>query len=130
MKDNNIPDDVYNKMYDEHENHVDENGLDEQYKDPLCAITFQISQDGEIDLLAFWDEEVQPTEMFAQLLQNLTSAQLNAMIVKSLLEIAKTQPESSIFIMNMLNIWKDIVVKTTDEPLVSPTQVFGLTKPR
>ena len=108
----------------------DDDQLDEQYKDPLCAITFQISQDGEIDLLAFWDEEVQPTELFAQLLQNLTSAQLNAMIVKSLLEIAKTQPSSSVFIMNMLNIWKEIVAQSAEEPLVSPTQVFGLTKPR
>ena len=104
--------------------------LEESYCDPICMITFQISQEGEVDLLASWDNEAYPVDLFAELLQNITSAQLNSLIIKSLLNIAETQMSSTDFIMSMLNKWKEIVARTTDEPLVSPSSVFGLTKPR
>ena len=104
--------------------------LGEQYEDPICSITFQISQSGEIDLLAYWDTESHPVDMFAELLHHLTSAQLNALIVKSLLNIAETQISSTDFIMSMLNVWKQLVANTSEEPLISPSHVFGLTKPR
>jgi len=107
-----------------------EEQLDEHYLNPICAITFQISQNGEVDLLASWDNEARPIDLFAELLQNITSAQLNSLIVKSLLEIARTQPTSTDFIMSMLNKWKEMVTKVIEEPLISPAQVFGLTKPR
>ena len=93
----------------------------------LCAITFQITPKGQIELVAFWDEAAQPVDMFAELLHNLTSGQINAHIVKSLLEIANTQPESAMFIMSILGAWKNIV-RDKEVPLCNPTKSINLTK--